>query len=290
VLDFDREGRLWVGTVDRGIYRSKQPVTAESLSSTATTSYAFPPDQGTGQFGMEVGAPLFEPVWSEANQIDAMIWKNDVLWVGTPDGVFALQGEPLKPLVHLTRNDGLRANNGTSMAFAPSGSLWVGTNGGLSEIDPAARTVKRSVTRQDGLVDNEVWFLSSVRCGDDGTVYFATAKGLALYRPALDEANKLPPRVSFRRTSYEGDNNGNNVLAIEYAALSFADEKRVRYRTRLVGYDKDWSAETADFKTRYTNLGAFLVPKTYRFEVMACNNAGVWTAEPLTHEVAITPP
>jgi signal transduction histidine kinase len=120
-------------------------------------------------------------------------------------------------------------------------------------------------------------------------VYFGTAKGLAAYRPAFDIANALAPRVVFSKTGYWENSNGSNELSLEYAALSFADEKRVRYRTRLVGYDKDWSAETADFKTRYTNLGAFLVAKTYTFEVMACNNAGVWTTEPLRHEVAVNP-
>jgi hypothetical protein len=32
VIDFDAEGRLWVGTVDRGIYRSKQPISFELLN------------------------------------------------------------------------------------------------------------------------------------------------------------------------------------------------------------------------------------------------------------------
>jgi signal transduction histidine kinase/ligand-binding sensor domain-containing protein len=289
VVDFDDKGRLWVGTRDRGIYRSKRPVTAELLSATATTEVLFPSSQGAGRFGREVSVPLFEPAWSEAAQIDAMIWKDGVLWVGTPDGVFALQGEPLASLAHLTRDDGLRADNGTSMTFSPSGALWVGTNGGLAEIDPATRTVRRTVTRQDGLVDNEVWFLGSVRCADDGAVYFGTAKGLALYRPELHVANPLPPRMTFRRTTFSEGNTGNNEISLEYAALSFADEKRVRYRTRLIGYDRGWSPETADFKTRYTNLGAFFVPRKYAFEVMACNNSGVWTTEPLRYEFAVKP-
>jgi signal transduction histidine kinase/ligand-binding sensor domain-containing protein len=289
VIDIGKDGRMWVGTRGGGIYRSKQPITVAMLSTIATTPLPFPPNEGVGNFGVEVTAPVFEPVWSEANQIDALIWNQGVLWVGTPDGVFALEGDPIRVSAHLTRENGMRANNGTSMAFAPDGELWVGTNGGLTEIDPAARTVRRTITRADGLVDNEVWFLSSVRCGADGTVYFGTAKGLASYRPAFDIANALAPRVVFSKTGYWENSNGSNELSLEYAALSFADEKRVRYRTRLVGYDKDWSAETADFKTRYTNLGAFLVSKTYTFEVMACNNAGVWTSEPLRHEVAVNP-
>jgi signal transduction histidine kinase/ligand-binding sensor domain-containing protein len=289
VVEFDPEGRLWVGTRDHGIYRTKQPITAALLATTATTVVPFPSDQGVGIFGMEVSEPLFEPAWSDAAEIDAMYWRDGTLWVGAPDGVFAVDGTSLKTTTHLTSKDGLGADNGTSMAFAPDGSLWVGTNGGLSLVDPTSRAVRRNVTRQDGLVDNEVWFLSSLRGGSDGRLYFGTAKGLAIYNPALDAANTLPPRMAFRRTNFNEDNRGNNELALEYAALSYADEKRVRYRTRLAGYDHDWSAETADFKTRYTNLGAFLVPRTYTFEVQACNNAGVWTKEPLTHEFAVKP-
>ncbi len=289
LVEFDAEGRLWVGTRDHGIYRSKRPITAELLATTATTAVPFPAGQGSGNFGMEVSAPLFEASWNDAPEIDALIWREGTLWVGSPDGVFAIDGESLKTTVKLTAKDGMPANNGTSMAFSPSGALWAGTNGGLAEIDPATRAVKRSVTRQDGLVDNEVWFLGSVRTSADGAVYFGTAKGLAVYNPALDVTNSLPPRVTFRRTAFSETAAGNNELSLEYAALSFADEKRVRYRTRLVGYDKDWSPETPDFKTRYTNLGAFFVPKTYKFEVMASNNSGVWTKEPLAHEFKVTP-
>lgn len=288
-VELDAEGRLWVATNGSGIYRSKQPITAELLATTATTEVPFPAGQGTGNFGMEVNAPLFDPAWSDAAEILALIWKDGAMWVGTPGGVYAVDGATLKTASHFSVKNGMPANNGHSLAFSPSGSLWAGTNGGLCEIDPAARTVKRSVTRQDGLVDNEVWFLGSVRCSADGAVYFGTAKGLAVYQPALDVANAMAPRMTFRKTAFAETAAGNNELALEYAALSFADEKRVRYRTRLVGYDKDWSDETPDFKTRYTNLGAFFVPKTYKFEVMASNNSGVWTKDPLTHEFKVTP-
>jgi signal transduction histidine kinase len=289
LVTFDEQGRLWVGTRDRGIYRSKQPITEALLASTAVSEVPFPPGQGSGRFGMEVSATLFEPAWADVAEIDAMYWHEGELWVGTPDGVFVVDGGTLKTRTRLDAKNGMRADNGTSMVFAPDGSLWVGTNGGLSLVDAKTHKVVRNVTRQDGLVDNEVWYLSSVRCSADGKLYFGTAKGLAIYDPSLDVANTLPPRITFRRTSFSENASGNNELSLEYAALSFADEKRVRYRTRLVGYDHEWSPETPDFKTRYTNLGAFFVPKTYRFEVMASNNAGLWTTKPLTHDFKVTP-
>jgi signal transduction histidine kinase len=292
---FDDEGRLWVGTRDHGLYRSTTPLTVAAIDSLTRIPFPFPPGEGTGVFGDEIVSAIFEPVWSESNgapsnQLDRILWRDGVMWAGTPAGLFALEGNPPRVSASVTPLQGLPADNATSMAFSPAtGTLWVGTNGGLCEVDPQTPAVRRVVTRQDGLVDNEVWFLMSVAVSDEGTVYFGTAKGLALYAPQLDVPNVLEPRVCFRRIFFTEDNSGNNEIAIEYAALSYANEKRVRYRTRLVGYDRDWSSETADFKTRYTNLGAFLFPKTYTFEVSACNSDGVWTATPLRHTFEVQP-
>lgn len=74
-----------------------------------------------------------------------------------------------------------------------------------------------------------------------------------------------------------------------YAALSFADEARIRYRTRLGGLDRDWSEETTDAKIRYTNLPAVLFSRRYDFAVKAQNADGVWS-EPLSYRFTIAPP
>jgi signal transduction histidine kinase len=58
----------------------------------------------------------------------------------------------------------------------------------------------------------------------------------------------------------------------------------------LTGYDKNWSEEKTEVKIRYTNLPAFLFPKAYIFEVLACNNAGLWTETPLRYSFSVKPP
>ena len=150
------------------------------------------------------------------------------------------------------------------------------------------RRLLRTVTKQDGLVDNEVWSSSSVAVGGDGTIYFGTAKGVAYYRPPLDRANDIPPIPQLHRASLVEDLSGNEIL-FEYAALSFSNERLVRYRTRLAGYDRDWSPENRDVKIRYTNLTTFLFPKEYSFEIRACNNSGVWTDAPLKYSFSVQP-
>ncbi len=71
--------------------------------------------------------------------------------------------------------------------------------------------------------------------------------------------------------------------------LTFVNEAEVRYQTQLMGYDRVPSAERAQTSIRYTNLPAFLVPRTYTFRVTAVTRDGVQSATPLEQPVAIRP-
>ncbi len=291
----DEEGRLWVGTRDSGLHRSRIPISLSMLRKTASAEVEYQLGTGAGLFGKEITSPLFEEVWSRSfgaptDNIETLIWRDSVLWVGTAEGLVALEGAPLRMTSHLTLSDGLGANNATSMAFSPtSGTLWVGTNGGLTEIDPKARRVMQTVTKQDGLVDNEVWYYGSVSVDSEGTVYFGTAKGLATYRPHLDRSNRVNPVLRVSDASFTQDYWGNNEFSIRYAALSFSDERQIRYKTRLVGYDKAWSPEKPDVRIRYTNLPAIFFSKKYVFKVLAGNADGLWTEDPLQYSFVAQP-
>jgi signal transduction histidine kinase/sugar lactone lactonase YvrE len=291
----DGEGRLLVGTEDRGLYRSVEPISESSLADLETREVPFQLGNGRGTFGVEVMTPIFEQVWSQfsgapSDQIQKLVWQDGVLWVGTPRGLCVLEGESLKMTSFLTREDGLKSSNVFSMDFSPTtGDLWLGTNTGLAQIDSKSRTVRNTITRQDGLVGNEVWYYGSVGVSEDGSVYFGTANGLAHYFADRDRPNATLPALRLDKVHFAEDRRGNNELAVEYAALSFANESLVRYKTRLVGYDKSWSAETADYKIRYTNLAAFLIPREYVFEVLASNDDGLWTRSPLQYTFSARP-
>lgn len=288
----DDEGRLWVGTRDRGLYRSVEPITAVDLKTWASDEIRL-----EGEFfGRLIVKPVFEQVWSAdqgapSNNIGPLLWMEDRLWVGTPQGLAVLDGESAAMSSLIGRDQGLRAENITSMAFSPvSRSLWVGTNQGLAEINPEDLTVVRTMTQEDGLIDSEVWMYGSVHVDVEGTVYYGTAKGIAVYRPDLDYPNPRPPRIRLRNATFSRSHDSHNEASFEYAALSFASEKAVRYRTRLRGYDREWSSEKTDTKIRYTNLPAILTARTYRLEVMARNNDGLWSDQPLSYEFRVAAP
>jgi signal transduction histidine kinase/DNA-binding response OmpR family regulator len=156
-------------------------------------------------------------------------------------------------------------------------------------VDPRTFAVTSRVSKADGLIDDEAWAYGPLAVAADGRVHFATPSGLSLFDPALLVANRMPPLVRLRHIVYRETHTGNEI-ALEYAALTFADESRVAYRTRLAGYERDWSAEKRDFKIRYTNLPAFLFSKDYTFEVMARNDVGVWSTAPLRFTFPVRPP
>lgn len=283
-LTADARGYIYVGTNSRGIYRSTRPLSVKALNEVATVT-------GTGSLAdHEVSEPLFALLSEEVEGtgFSSFAWAGDVLWAVGGE-ILALEGDPMRITTRLGREAGIDANP-ESIAYAPrTGTLWVGTEKGLLEIDPRTRTVARWLTRADGLVGNVVWGPGAVQVGPDGTVYFATSTGLTLYRPHLDRQNATAPAPRLRQARFTEDESGHNELNLAYAALSFANEKKVRYRTRLRGYEEDWSPETTETSVRYTNLGAFLFPKTYTFEVVAANEDGVWSEAPLAYAVAVQP-
>lgn len=280
----DGQRRLWVGSGDRGLFSSRIPLTLAALKrfSRNPADYTITEEVFHAVWNTTAGAPT--------NEILELICRGDTLWAGTSSGLYVIRQSGFKAIHHFTQENGLANNSVVSMAISPvSNTIWAGTNKGLAEIDPRALKVIRRVTREEGLLSNETHWLESVAVGSDGRVYFGTPRGLTIYNPALDKSNPAAPLLRVKSSSFTEDNRGNNQFAIEYTALSFANEKQVLYRSRLRGYDPDWSPETRENKIRYTNLPAFFWPRDYTFEVFAANNSGIWTESPLGFSFSVKP-
>ncbi|HYO78434.1 MAG TPA: ATP-binding protein, partial [Thermoanaerobaculia bacterium] len=268
-IALDAGGYLWIGSIDRGLYRTTAPL-RDVLQQAS---------------GGEITNRGVTAVWTTANGaptngIRALLDHRDRLWVGSGAGLAVLStSAPYaaqtvftgQPVVGMTPARGGR-------------QVWVSNNAGLVEVDASTRTILSRVTKADGLIDDEAWAYGPLTTDRDGRVYLATPHGVSLFDPAARERNATPPVVRLRRVAL-----GENEIDLEYAALTFGDESRVRYRTRLAGFDRAWSEETADAKTRYMNLPAYLFDRAYTFEVKARSAAGVWSA-PLAYRFAMRPP
>lgn len=132
--------------------------------------------------------------------------------------------------------------------------------------------------------------------GSDGRLWFATGSGLAVVNPRMIPKNKAPPPIHIEKLTARGKTyqKGTNLLElpigtrncqIDYAGLSFVNSTKVRYRYKLDGYDEDW----VDAGPSRQALYSYLKPKKYQFQVIACNDDGVWNEKGDSIEFAILP-
>jgi signal transduction histidine kinase/DNA-binding response OmpR family regulator/ligand-binding sensor domain-containing protein len=270
----DDRGYVWAGTPDSGLLRSIAPFDPAALQPGEADKF-------------------FAPAWSHAtgartDSVRTLLWAGGHLWSGTANGLAILETNPLHTVTTLP-DSALGGSMVAGLMPSPGGqSVWVSQNAGLAEVDLRDFHIRTRVSKADGLIDDEAWAYDPLAVGDDGRVYFATPRGLSIFNPTLREPNAEPPVVRFRDVEFHEDRRGNNEISIAYAALTFSDESRVVYRTKLFGYDSNWSSAKPDAKIRYTNLPAYLFPKSYRFAVMARNSDGVWSL-PQLYEFSVMP-
>lgn len=175
-----------------------------------------------------------------------------------------------------------------------SGSLWISSDRGIfrasiAELNAYADGHMHTVAiSQYGTADG----MPTSQCSSgghptvwkslDGTLWFTTPRGITSIQPEQAAFNKVPPPVAIEQVSIDdaiapSDKTliiapGHTRYAFRYAGLSFIAPQNVRFRYRLVGFDKTWIDAGTRRQAYYTNLK----PGKYRFQVLAENNDNVW--------------
>jgi signal transduction histidine kinase/ligand-binding sensor domain-containing protein len=119
----------------------------------------------------------------------------------------------------------------------------------------------------------------------DGRLWFPTAKGLVAVNPAGVRVNFLPPPVKIEAMRVDdkmfADSDaagplkippGRHRIEFEYTGLSFVAPEKVRFKCRLDRFETQW----ADVGEKRVATYNYIPPGSYKFEVTACNNDGVW--------------
>jgi diguanylate cyclase (GGDEF)-like protein len=239
----------------------------------------------------------------------------DLSGYGDPQFIFGMLYEPDADLLWLATDRGLLRHHPRSgrwdaislaqglpveKVFQPvidrNGAFWLSSNRGIMRIPPGAIQALLEGRREqlDALLLGESDGMATAQCnggsslagalGSDGTVWFATALGVAGVAPeaALSDASQ-PPRVVIESVRADGQALSTqraqqlpaqvSRVAMQYAGLSFLAPEWIRYRTRLQGYDQTWVERGTQRLVEYTNLP----PGGYRFEVQAANPDSVWS-------------
>ena len=129
----------------------------------------------------------------------------------------------------------------------------------------------------------------------DGSLWFATSKGVAIIHPEHIRRNLVPPNVVIHRVTVDKADctiealknlpPGDGELAFYFTALSLTDPAQNRFKYRLFGYDKRWVEVGSRREAHYGSIP----PGSYRFQVVACNNEGVWNPRGTDCEIILQP-
>lgn len=284
-LHRDRSGRIWIGA-EKGIFRYENNVVAAAKGL-----------NGSG----------FREVLTIAEDESGTLYFG-----GFNYGILVWHDKWKGPKVYNAKN-GLTHEGIKSLFVDNTNHLWVGTSRGvlkvrIDQIHDKGRLSIRTYANQEGFRGLEV-SNRGITQTPDGTVWFATAKGLTMYLPDLDRRNQVYPNTILtnlmlfqKPTDWAGmgytiDSRSGlplnlrlpynrNHLTFDFHGISLTAPDRVRYRYRLKGHDDNWSAVTDYSFATYASLD----PGTYTFQLMAANSDGYWTPNPLTYTFTIVPP
>jgi ligand-binding sensor domain-containing protein len=219
------------------------------------------------------------------------------VWIGTRSGLSRYRDGRW---ASITTRHGLPSDAICQILDGGDGHLWMGSFGGLfrvarAELNACADGQSLAVKCLVGDLSSGLATLEMSEQGQpagcrtqDGRLWFATGKGLALVVAAQVRENPLPPPVCIEDLVVDGaawaisrDPSrlqippGGRQFEFRYAGLSLINPGRVGFRYRLEGLHSDWFDAGAGRSAFYTQLA----PGDYRFHVIARNADGVWNEQ-----------
>jgi len=254
--------------------------------------YVATPDDGIYVIKKNKWETFFHTKDDYANSVYAMlIDRRGKAWIGSRSGLYVLEDDtPLK-----FNKEGFQISRPIYFIVEDHQNyLWFGTDNGVikwngqqwKEYTVQQGLAGRETNRAAGFVDSQ------------GRVWIGTDRGLSCYREEFEKKDIPPPLVELLSLDVSGRQlpvqtvhklkHNMNTLVFHFRAVSFVDEDAVRFRTKLEGFDQEWSSESAsgDGQIRYTNLP----PGRYKFYLKAKNAEGLWSEVVSSADIIIQKP
>jgi ligand-binding sensor domain-containing protein/signal transduction histidine kinase len=258
-LYVDRRGDVWVGK-DRGLTRRRNGgATADS----------------------PIPRLRHEKVWAIHEDADG------ALWFGTrTSGLFRWKSSQLTAY---TTAQGLASNSIYQILEDRRGALWFSGPNGISSIarrdleriasDPSYQPAVKLYGTSEGLETTQMYGgVQPAGCiSSNGEVWFPSTAGAVRIGSDPDEPQAAPPVVIYGVAADGRDVGdagiiqlapGQGKLEIQYGAIQFRSQERVRFRYRLENFESGWT-ETRARRATYTNIPS----GHYQFHLMAFDSA-----------------
>ena len=255
----DKDGSVWVGTDGGGIFVLKDKQVVKKITKDDNLS----------------GNVIFK----------ILNLRDDELWICTGTGLSIYKNDQIFSFSSVS---GLGYDSVFQVILDYTQKIWFTTNQGifnlkLSEIDEVMAGTKNYVnpkffTRQDGIDSGGVTSTSLSMKDNLGRIWFTLIDGFTIFDPVRNESNNSAPKITIQdvlldseKTTFK-DNTvilepGVKRLRINYTGISFISPEQITFKTKLEGFEKDYSEWTNLRIATYTNLE----PGTYKFNVVAQN-------------------
>lgn len=187
-----------------------------------------------------------------------------------------------------------------------SGRLWGTSNRGIffvkmDEIESVISGKKSVVNpkyfnRLDGITSGGVTSTSLSMKDDLGRIWFTLIDGFTIFDPVRNASKNTAPEVRIEDIFVDSEKvapvDGKIILppatkriVINFTGISFISSEQLLFKTKLSGFEKDYTDWSFIRMASYTNLK----PGTYKFSVLAQNGDEVWCNEPATITIVKVP-
>jgi ligand-binding sensor domain-containing protein/serine phosphatase RsbU (regulator of sigma subunit) len=278
------DGKIWIGTFGGGVNIL---------------------DKSTGKFRHLKNDPDDPNSLGDDNIIRVFKDSKGNIWHGTTKGLcgYSFNTGNFKTY---SEKDGLANNFVYGIIEDDNGNLWLSTNNGVSKFNVEKETFKNYYV-EDGLQSNEFNQNAFAKDFKTGYLLFGGVNGFNVFNPDLITGNTYVPRISFTNyTRYNTDDEEgkpivekgisemeeisltykDNIVTLEFAALSFYNNFKNQYRYKLEGFNDNWIQLGNNNRVTFTNLS----PGDYVLRVIGSNNDGVWNEEGASLVVHVSPP
>ena len=262
-LYVDDDGAIWLGTFSRYLYA----ITGSSLEEYEVTTFG-----------------ELEVVSIDQDELGS-------IWIATGEsGVYKLQGDQF---IHFGEKEGLKTNYCYAIHHDSRGNMWVGHRGSLSKI--SLNGEKITVFDSDDGIKEKV-NRNAIFLDDQEHIWFGTDNGPIRYNSSINKVNDVAPVINITSILINGESHslkeeielpyGNYRVLFSYVGIAFKNADKVSYQYKLNGYDEVFSDPTTEQTATYGRLS----DGTYTFEVIACNEDGYCSEEPVKFDLTIKAP
>jgi ligand-binding sensor domain-containing protein len=261
-LHVSKEGCIWVGTLNNGLFQF-DPNTNKLIKHFTVDG--------------KIGEKLF------INSVNDITGLNDSLMV-MAGGAVQILNKNTNKIKFITTDDGLPINDALSVQKDASGIIWVGMSSGLCRINMAKQIVT-SFDRRDGIT-NDRFLSTGIEKLNDGRIILYTSHNFLVFHPSRFQQSQLPPppyitSVQVGNKLLELDSvyknnkltleHNNTSFGIDFSSLSYVQQRKIHYFYMLEGIDNSWIHTDHPMQAVYN----YIPSGTYTFKVKSENADGI---------------